>query len=514
MLLPCTAFALGDQFAEAYNFYKKGAYIQTIEALQKVRSKNKEVRSTKHYLNGLANNRLQNYDQSVSAFGKALSAGNKSSDIFYEYGQALYASNDLEKAITAFKNSFSKKYKKSTSLYYMGHISQILEEHRKAKKYFSQILREKDADLNIKQIAYYQRTESMLVLAREKKDTENIVENIILPHLKKAKMISPDTDLAGDIEKRKKELWKEFSLNPNKFKNGKSIPKKKLNLSFTQKVKYNNNVTTSNDQQTVSATQKDSYIFDSSMQAKYNFILKRRVKLTPSIKFTNVRHSDRDSATVFTNDNWIINPGLNTAVEHTLFKKRSSFLFNYSYSHKEQDRESKHEKILYARTNTFTIGQKIKFFSFGDTSIKHKRKYYRAYAANLYSNTETYSIDQVALLPSRHLLIALFSIDLTDSFNDPTESTDSYLVRFDYLAPNILPDITLSGSFSTTFLDTLSQSATRGTEMTYSPGIKVAKKAGKHLKVTLAYDYTKKTSDDISKEYTQHVTTFQVKYTF
>jgi hypothetical protein len=160
------------------------------------------------------------------------------------------------------------------------------------------------------------------------------------------------------------------------------------------------------------------------------------------------------------------------------------------------------------------IGQKMKIFSVGDSSIKFKKKFYRAYATNLYNDTTTVAIDQVSLLPNKHLLIALLSIDLTDNFNDTNESTDSYLLRFDYLAPNILPDITLSGSFSTTFLDTLAQSATRGTEITYAPGIKVAKKTSKNMKVTLAYDYSKKTSDSIDKEYTQHVTTFQFKYSY
>ena len=78
--------------AEALRHFKIGDYVQTIETLKKVRG-DKKIMGTKYYLMGISYNRIQEYDESVKAFKQSIANGSTTQDIWYEYGQALYAAN-------------------------------------------------------------------------------------------------------------------------------------------------------------------------------------------------------------------------------------------------------------------------------------------------------------------------------------------------------------------------------------------------------------------------------------
>ncbi len=510
-LLSLNTSAQTNKLTEVFKLFKKGDYTQTIKLL-----KNTKKSSEKFYLLAISYNRLQEFDKSIRFFKLAIKMKSSSKDLYYEYGQALYAASELEESRQAFTKSYKLKHKPASSLYYMGHISQILEEYKTAKNYYQKVLKIKEKDINILQVSRFQLAETLLSLARKKKKTSRIVKKYILPQIQKAIDVSDKSKVAKDIIKRKAEIEKEFGLDPNLMVNGRRIPKKSYRLNFYQKLEYDNNITQSTDQPTVKATQKDSYIFETGANTNYRFIIKRRFTLKPGLKITKVKHNDRDTADVYTNDYWSLSPSLKSGLEHRLFNKVATTLFDITYDYKERDRESNKKKIFYNRSLTLTIGEKVKFFSFGNSTIKLKNKTYRSWDQALHNDVTTVSFDQVVSIPKKFLVLGLFQYDATDYFNDTTASTKSKLLRFDFIKSNFLQSIDLGLNVSSTFLtyDDEAESATNGTELTLASGFSLTKKVSKLIRFIISYDYTNASSDNSSNKYSKHVTGAKIKLNF
>ena len=120
-------YAQSISLIEFNNYFKSGQYSKALIIL----GKNNLIQfdlGEKSYLEGLCYAKLQEYDKAISKFEIAIKNENKNSDLDYEYGQALYAANELKKARNAFSASAAKKFNTPASIYYIAHISQILEE--------------------------------------------------------------------------------------------------------------------------------------------------------------------------------------------------------------------------------------------------------------------------------------------------------------------------------------------------------------------------------------------------
>lgn len=504
-------FGAETYLSKSYKLYKNGNYQKTLATLSKVRG-TKKVLSSKYYLKAITLNKLNRFDDAILPFRKSLRYGKVPKDFYYEYGQALYATNNLEEARVKFRISFKKNFKKITSLYYMAYISQLLEQNKKARNYYKTLLSMEKKDKKIRQISLFQLAEVYLSLSKSKK---RMVKKRILPYLRRAKKMIPKSHVASEIEKRIKELEKKYNLDPNLLRNGKALSQKRWSLGFSQGISYDNNITLATDLPSVQATQSDSYIFDTEFNTSYLFNINGLYTSKPRLRILNTRHSDRTNADVYKNDTVLMTAGLNNTYEHKLFNLPASLLLNYEHTYTGRDRLSQKTKIYYARANTYTLGEKFRLFESGPTSIKVKYKSYRAYDFALNNNTVSFIVDQVKALPNGKLLIFFFSADYISLFNNQQSSTNSYLLRVDYIVPQYFPGYSLNLALSTTFLDTKEQKATRGTEKTFTPLIKLSKNLNKQFSYSISYEYTKNLSEDATAyEYSKHVTSFDLNYNF
>lgn len=495
--------------AHSFTLYKKGDYPETIKQLQKIRSK--DLMGTRYYLEGLCQSRLQNFDIASKRFQIALRYHANQEDIYYELGQADYANNDLEKAIKFFKRSYKKGYKKATSLYYMAYISQILEKFLTAKNYYHQLTQLGSIDNNLKQIAQFQLAEVLTSLNQNKQDNREIVKKYIMPQYKKALKIDEGSDLSVDIQKRIKELNVKYRLDPNIMINGRTLPKKSLTAQFYQKFIYDDNVTLETDLPTTTATQKDSFILDSYFLLRYQMPFYNRYVITPELKGSFKMYGDRENSDIYQNDSLFIAPSIKTRLEHTAFGKMASFLFNIQHNVTNRDREKKKDRIFYGRSTTYVVGEKFRYFSFGDTTIKLKYKSYTAYDSSLDYGATTLQINQLMLRKNGHIGLFMFLNDMTRMDQSSTSDTDSYLFRGDYIIPNYFKGYDLHFGLSFTLLDTKLQRDTRGWEKTLSPSVELSRKINKNLAYTLLWEYTKNSSDSDVYNYEKQVLTFQVK---
>lgn len=495
--------------------FANGEYVSAIETLNKMKFSG-ESEGSRLMLLGLSYNRTQQFDLAAKAFAQAEKLKTPTGEFYYEYGQALYANNELRQAGAAFAKAYKQSFKTSSSLYYMAHISQLLEDHRQAKKYFEMILKSEKEDKNTLQASRFQLAESMLSLLEEKEDDkERIVEKFIVPQLVKARDELPRAALAKDITDRIKELEKQYNLDPNVMRNGRVLPTKRWNLNFTQELRHDSNITLATDVPSSAATQKESFISDSQIFTGTKWNWGGRVLVSPEFRAKKTHYTDRANADIYKNDSHNITGSLKNSYETTAFDQRASWLFDYDYNYIARDKNSQKEILKYAYATTYTFGYRFRPFSSGDTTIKYKFKDYMAVDQTLNNKTTTLQLDQSVVLKGGKLLILFFSYDKVDNYNSTRDSTNSMLFRIDHITPEIYPTWMLNLSFSLTLLDTLEQQPTRGTEKTYTPGIKFTKNINSNLSATFGYDYTKNDSlDETSYAYTKSVVSFEMKLSF
>jgi hypothetical protein len=306
----------------------------------------------------------------------------------------------------------------------------------------------------------------------------------------------------------------EFNLDPNMLINGRRISPKRYSGSVTQKIKYDDNISLTNEENNVQQSKKESYIFETEVYGKYDFILKKRFIVSPEVRASFTKHSDQSSPEVYQNDAIILNVNLKNKYEHKYKERPASFIFDIDYSRTSKDWRQRRQKDFYADSKTFTFGESLSYFSVGDTTFKFKRKDYAGENTSISNNTTTLSIDQTVFLPTQHLLIALLEINYIDNFNNSSTNTDTYMLRFDYLIPEIFPQYTLGLALATTMTDTLDQKDSRGTEFSYNPSFDLSKDITKNAKIALNYDFTKSKSKSASYSYNKNVLTTEFRYSF
>lgn len=507
------SIAYADVLSQALTDYKLGAYQGMVEKLENFKPKASDL-SLKFYLLGIGYNRLQNYEKGATALIQAARFKNDSPDLWYELGQALYATSALRKALTAFKKSASTNYKKPESLYYVAHISQILEDYKTARDVYVQLIENPGADSNLIQASRFQLGEVLLSMAETRDDASRLVESYVLPQFIKAQEIVPQSDIATEIDARIKEIKTRYGLDPNRMRNGRVLPEKRWAIDFQQEINFDNNVTLATDVPTSQATQKESYVFDSTLSAQYVSSFKGRYLLEPNIRINQKKYAETSEPTVYQNDSYDITAGTVFKIEHQYKEQPASFGIGLDYKYIARDRLQQKDRIYYARSTTLSFFETLRLTKWGDTTFRFKYKDYSAYQSSLDNTTKTFAADQIAILPNGTLLIAIINADFIDVENS-RDSTNAYLFRVDHLRPNFIGGFTLSAGLGVTFLDTKEQSDTRGTEKTFNPSFKLIKKLSQNVSMQITYDYTKNTSLDTTRyEYTKHVTglRFRVKF--
>ena len=517
------SYAQGGIFDPALTAIKNGKFKQAFFLLKKLNVKEENLLLKKTYLEALCLNKLKRYDLSIKRFKFIKSKNFTPKEFFFEFGQANFAANNLEEARKAFVTSARQNFQKSSSLYYAAYISQLLEDYPSAEKNYNLLLKEKTTKRSMRQVAIFQLTQvllSKLENVKNKKVVLTYIKKRIIPQLNMALRINPRAPVAKDILKRKKELEIKYGLNPLYLINGKKLPPKAHSLSLSQSFKYDTNVTTSTESLATLQSMKDSNIFATSVSAKYTKPFKRMFTVSPGVSVSLTHHGNRIASDVYKSDSLSVTTTLANTYEHKLFGNQASLLFDLEHSYSGADRNSTGNltKITTSSNGyTLSLGEKFKYFKFGDTTIKGKFKISKSYDDTQHNKVYTFSLNQTAMLPSKHMLIFTHQSDFTRFDTTPASDTNTFLVRFDYVIPEIIRSYTLNFGLSGTFAPTITESTTpeRGMEITWNPSVKITKKTSKSLSTTISYNYTKKTSGNTATyAYTKQVTSIDLAFSF
>jgi tetratricopeptide (TPR) repeat protein len=517
ILTSINSYAETSALDDFYTNYKLGNYEKAIAALKNLGPETNSVAS-KNYLMATTFSKMQEYDQAIKHFELAIQEKIEAKDLYYEYGQALYANNDLKKSREAFKKSSELDFNSPASLYYVGHISQILEEYPEARKAYLDLLKNKSTDKKLEQIAKFQLAETTLMQLRQsQKSKDQLVSEVskkIIPMLKLSYDVDRGSAVALDIDKRLKEILKEFDLDPDIMANGRRISSQRSAAHIDIKTKFDDNVTNTNLENDVQQSHKESFFVETEAEAKYDYVFKKRLITTPLVRFNLIKYSNQDESDVFKNDSMIFNFSLKNKIEITAKNKPSRVILDFDYSKIYKDYDGIHKQKYYSNSKSYTLGETFSFSDVGDTTFKFKYKDYIGYSESLNNHTTSMSLDQTITLPGSKLLIFLFNADMVDNYNSSNTNTNSYLFRFDHITPEILPTINLTLSLAFTLTDTLTMKSTRGMETTINPTVELSKDITNDIKGIVSIDYLRNKSKSEDYTYQKYTTNLELKYEF
>jgi len=507
------SIAQDSGLADVYTQYKMGDYETALDKLNALMG-DEDLRATVFYMKGLCHSKLQEYGKSVANFKRAIRSGSDAKDLYYEYGQALFATKNYSKAKMAFVKSIRNRHLQDTSLFYLGYVSQTQKQYGKAKKFYRKLIRYSYAKKDLIQASHFNIAKIYLAQAEKTPYPAAAVEKYVIPALNTALGIDEKSLTSTDIRKKKYAVMKKYDLLGYKLANGRMLSRQRWALSAIQSTTYDSNVVQEADQTTLRATQKSSWSSKSTASASWEQPIKKRLVVTPSISAFYQHYFDRTHSNIYQNDQYGFTPVLEASYEHTLFKKPGSLIFTGTYDYLAKDYKAKKKKLFFSRSYTFSIGEKFNLFDIGFTQFVVSRKDYNSYRTSSDSKTTTVSLNQAATMPwwDGHLMLATLYGDF-NRYSSRSQNTNDYGARIDYFVQDVYYGITVGPYFTLILTDTMSQDKTRGMEKSYNPGIKANKTWLDHFTTEIDYNYVNKTSKDKKNyDYTEHMIAFNLSF--
>ena len=485
--------------SKVYEMYNKGAYTQAIETLSKLHPTSSNENTLVEYWKGLCYNRVQSFDQAIDSFKKAIQSGASFNDMYYELGQALYASQQLKLALKAFSKSVSQNHKMAASTYYIGFIYQLLEDYKNAYKNYRTLIELPNDSENLKQSALFQIGELKLILALDLKQPEIKKEKLkdhVLPIFESVLNYNPKTALAEEAKVRIAQIKAEVDKQtPGSFENGAPMPARPWLVRVTEDVKYDTNVVTRANDSILQVGQASSFLFRTDAYGKYDWFIGRKWAISPEISTSHTHYTNQTEPFAFQNENINTTFAIKNRLEHFFSGKPAGFNVNFEMNYFMRDWRYEHSLPFYSRYYSVTVLERLPLFSFGATSISGNFKLFSAADPNLNAMVPTVSVTQnIQLNPRTALSVALLgdynraALQFWDRKDLRLTTTCNITKLFLNLDATVVFDFTL--------VDTMYQSATRGLEKTISPSLILTRSFMNGAFINVTYGYVNNISMD------------------
>ena len=509
-----TAFSQ-DKLEDFYLQFKTGNYQAALQELALVQASS-EFEGTRNYLMALTYKNMQKHVEAIPHFKRAIKLGKNSEDLFFEYGQSLFAINELDKAKRAFRISFEKGFKPDICLYYIAHIGEILEDPNSVKVNYVKLIRDKRTEPAMRQIAYFRLAELIYNRSKDKFYAHNYIAKYVVPLLDKAKSIDPKSSTASEIDSRYDEILLKHNMHPLLLENGRMLSRQATTVTFTQQYQVDDNVTLESDAPAVASTNTDqsSAILNSDLYYAKRFVSGKYFVHTPEIRFTYSEYLNDANPEITQNNSYTIGPAFRGSYNFSWNKKRAELLYEIDYNYTARDKNQEGERTFFGRSFTYTLGLRKRFFKNGDTTIKLRQRDLTSFSTGISGTTSTLYVDQLYVRENGHIIVGVF---VTDFYRpeDEINATDSYFARIDYLLPRLFLGVDVNLSASLTMLDTKLQSERRGTERNTGFGIKVQKRFKNRWRFGLTFNRSQNSSADVENfSFTKTVTGAELRYSF
>lgn len=510
--------AFVSDFKEVLSLYSQGKYQSTVDELDNIEKKLQGKKDKKtigliEYWKGMSFNRLQHFPEAIKSFQKSLEVGYDTIDINYEYGQALFAADQLIPARIQFNESFKKGFKRGPCLYYMAFTAKELGETENAMSLYGAVKKLDNNDgKDTRQPAEMQLGDMALEEAEKKPDIFRVVENEVIPIYQNAYDMNPESPLAPRIKEKIMTLQKKYELVLFQLRNGKPTAIPPYYLRLAQELGNDTNVTYTPTETTVSKAKQASLFSKTEAMGRYTFYHKNFFAIAPEVRFNYTRYLNRVPE-IYRNDNYLMAPTIRTSYEHTLWEKPASALVDYEFSYVHRDVYQDKSLDFASRSHALMLGERFNFLTAGESTVRVKARQFRSYLDSSNSNTLSMIYEQIVSLKIG-TLIFYSSIDRT-RVNSEAFSTNAITLRGDWLLPKYKDWFTPSVGLMLTFTDPINDRDDRGLEKLINPNLRLTRRFGKNWGTNFRLEHSKNISkDEASFAYNKTLYALELEYLF
>lgn len=490
----------------AMNLFLEGKYLQAAEEFEKIKSDPSSRSETLFYL-GVSYARAQNFGPAAEALEQSLKEGVNIESIYYEMGQSYYALQNLDLAEKYFLLSIKKNFKVAVSAYYIGFLRQLRGQYIESKEFYSRIQRLNSDPDQVKQPALFQLAEleyeKVSKIENDEEKTAQIAFQVV-PLFERARDYQVTTPTHNQAENRLKSIALEIESLDKRMRNGIPIPLQPYSLKLSNELGYDSNVATEADQALVEVSNKDSYYWKPGVLGKYQMNVDRRYSFTPELNFNSTLYFRRSTPKVYQNDNTVIAPAIRSKWEHMSKGQAATLSFDTEYNYMLRDQFVAHKRSYYSRYWNFILGERVKWFDTGSTTLKLSVKFYENYNPSRNSISPQVSLQQNFKVFDQWDFSNTLSADYLrarDSLNDERNYKMRHSINFTHVIQNV--DLTTSLTYY--MKDTMNQKADRGNEFNVNPSLNLAHDFTKALSGSLEYDYTHNFSKSVTLyKYSKH----------
>lgn len=516
-----------ELIADVFRQFTTGKYQEVVSTLvvlekrlKKGSKKYNEILGLIHYWRGMAYSRLNEYRLAEENFREAINLKYKATDLYYEYGQVLYVSDDLKKARIAFKKSFKEGYKRGVSLYYIAFISQELKDYKKAVSFYSMIEKLSEEERKeVLQAARMQIGDIYLQKIEKLPDSFKEVEKYVIPQYEKALEVNDEGQLADQLRQKIESLQRKYELIMFKMRNGRptAIPPYYVRASFLYGV--NDNVTTLSEDSKSSSSKEDyaSGYYTLSLMSRYSFYASDIFSWAPSLMVSHQTYTS-DSSTIYGLNNYTITPGLFLNFEHIYNDAPATFYVDLTYAYSADGADaSADEKKQLAYSNTTTavqFSEELQFWKGNASTFRFRYSTTVDDDTTQNRNNQVLGFEQLIQV-ARTTFYWFNSYDMA-RYKDSsmqTSNTNTLVSRMDIMLP------TFFGLFNPTPYFSLTQTAfvedsDKGTTNLTTFGISMNRPLGKKWFLTVDYSQGNQTAGNESDTYKQQLITANLEYIF
>lgn len=428
-----------------FSLYDSSEYDKAISGLDKIQSNivkhsksRKDIQGLIYYWKGLCYIKLNEYELAVDFLKKAIDLKFEATDIFYEYGQSLYALDKLKKARVAFKKSVEKKFKRGVSLYYMAYISQELKDYKKAVAFYNAIEKLDDEEkVDVIQPARMQVGDIYLKQVEKMPDTFSSVEKYVIPQYKKALDWDKDSKLAQKIREKITMIQKRYDLLLFKMRNGVPTAIPRHFVKFSAMLGVDDNVTDITNDAKEAAAEEDyaSGFTTTSFFGRYSFYPNSSYSISPELSIDyNKYQSDSTAIKIYNSTTY--RTGVQLNYEH-LYKNSPATLYiniDYTMSYDDADGDDKQEAS--STTSSVQISEGFQLWAGNPTTMRYRFSKTTAEDETLSYNTNSFIWEQV--VNRGGLTLFFFSTFELNRYDEAqTANTNIFTFRGDWIWPTI-----------------------------------------------------------------------------
>ncbi|MCO4754834.1 MAG: hypothetical protein KC478_10155 [Bacteriovoracaceae bacterium] len=504
-----------------YLTYEQGEYEKALKYLDKVsqnfenhKKSKSDLRGFISYWQGLCHLRLNEFEQGIDKLRIAIKENHKASDLFYEYGQALYASLKLKKARLAFKKSVQARYKMAVSMYYIGFISQELGDLKTAASFYNAI--EKlplDEKKEVVQAARMQLAQIYMDQIKKKGMGAAAVEEYVLPLYRKALKWDEDSALAKEIKSKIEKIQRRYDLILFKLRNGRPTARPPYFLKTSLKYSYDDNVNAvdRDSKQSLEEKEYSSALANVGAFGRYTFYPNSAFSLTPQFNFGYTKYLS-DEPVITQNDNYFFTTSLQTTFEH-FFKEAPATTYldlDYTYNANDADQNDKLEKT--DTTLSLTLSEQLNIWANNPSTFRVK--YSQTNAEEV--SDERSSIGLVyeqAILAFNSIFYLYSSYEQFKYTEETSEDNNGITLRVDALMPDFY-GLFNPNLYASTYMADYVNDADRGQTTLNTYGININRPIGRNLFIYLDVALSEQTGDRTSDNYEKQVVSVNLDYIF